>query len=120
MGGKSKFSKDITSSLSFYTGFGIKKKRGFDDFISIKKIGFYTISPFTGIIGRYKNYLTIEANFEIENSLKRNIHYGKNSLDFILSFNYKKINLSSSLNYKKILSPPYEDLRFTFNGEIKF
>lgn len=117
---KSKFSKDIKPSLSIYTGIGMNRKKGFDSYISDQKIEFYTLSPFTGMIGRYKSYLTVEADFEVENSLKRNIEYGKQSADLILSFNYRIINLSTGLNYKKFLTPSYKDLRFTFNGELRF
>ncbi len=117
---KSRFSKDIKPWISVYTGMGMNRKKGFDTYISNEKIKFYTISPFTGIIGRYKNYLTIEGNFEIENSLKRNIDYGKKDADLNFSFNYEKVSLSAGLNYKKFLSPSYEDLRFTFNGEFRF
>jgi len=116
----SKFSKDIKPSLSLYTGISFNKKKGIDTHLSEGSLDFYTISPFTGIIGRIKNIIIVEGSFEIENSLKRNIDYGRQSAGLILSFNYKKINISTNLEYKKFLSPSYEDLRFTFNGEFRF
>ncbi|MEM7818011.1 MAG: hypothetical protein QXP52_00790 [Candidatus Aenigmatarchaeota archaeon] len=114
------FSKDLLEGISIISGINLSEKIGYNTYLSDNFLKFKTIYPLIGAMGKIKDYLTVKGKIGIENSITRNINYGRKETEIIFSSIYKILNLSLYLKYTKFLVPEYGDFKFSFNGEIKF
>lgn len=114
------YSKDLLEGISIISGINLSEKIGYNTYLSDNFLKFKTIYPLIGAIGKIKDYLTVKGKIGIENSITRNINYGRKETEIIFSSIYKILNLSLYLKYTKFLVPEYGDFKFSFNGEIKF
>ncbi|MEO0253977.1 MAG: hypothetical protein ABIN20_00950 [candidate division WOR-3 bacterium] len=114
------FSKDLLEGISMISGINLSEKIGYNTYLSDNFLKFKTIYPLIGAMGKIKDYLTVKGKIGIENSITRNINYGRKETEIIFSSIYKILNLSLYLKYTKFLVPEYGDFKFSFNGEIKF